>query len=77
MSKLQIAKKQVDGVTVGFVVGFPVWRSRWDHRGKGLITFRSIRNGAIFKSKKKAREFRDRIEKARRADPVTAFSVVD
>lgn len=65
MSQLQVARKTVEGVTIGYVVG---WRTRWKHYWgvqSGGVTFRSVREGLIFKTQKKAEEFRDKIEEKR------------
>lgn len=60
---LQVAAKSYNGVTVGYVVGWPP-RYGVDADGKTGM-FRNIRQGLIFKTETEAREFRDGIEQGR------------
>ena len=61
---LQVAEKKFNGVTVGYVVGRWVCK-RWKWSGESEFTFRSFRNGVLFKTADKAKEFRDKVEKRR------------
>lgn len=61
---LQIARKTYNGVEIGYVVGNWVHARRgWHLRPK--LTFRSIREGVLFKTQDEAREYRDDLENRR------------
>lgn len=61
---LQVAAKSYNGVTVGYVVG---WPPRFGVEADGKTgEFRNIRQGLIFKTETEARAFRDGIERDRK-----------
>jgi len=71
---LQVVKKTYNGVTIGYVVGW--WTSiRYRWMGKSKTTFRSFRNGVVFKTQEKAEKFRDSVE-TRRKDSGVKFEEV-
>jgi len=76
---LQVVEKRAFGVRVGYVVGwwfFP--RRHWGAGHKQEASFRSFRNGVIFKKKSAALEFRDKVEKMRTdAPPVITYTNVE
>jgi hypothetical protein len=60
---LQIVKKTFNGIDVGYVVGW--WfttRYYWGAERDNDRSFRSFRNGVIFKTQAKAEAFRDKVE---------------
>ncbi len=67
---LQVVRKTYNGVTVGYVVGWWFFPRRWYGAASGKQSFRSFRNGVLFKTEKKAIEFRDKIEKRRKESGV-------
>lgn len=76
--RLQVVKKVYCGITVGYVVGWWVRRSRWlrEDSTASHMTFRSIRQGLVFPTVIKAKRFRDGIEK-QRANSALYFESVD
>jgi hypothetical protein len=75
---LQIAKKTAFGKTIGFVVGYWFYPRRgfWGQPDRMTASFRSIREGLIFKTEKQARKFRDKIEEDRQTNGVV-FEKID
>ena len=73
---LQVVRKTYNGVTLGYVVGW--WfTTRWGwHTGTPQVSFRSFRNGVIFKTEEKAKEFRNKVEKMRKDDDTVKFEEV-
>lgn len=73
--KPRIAEKKAFGMTVGFVVGYPIngysWRSQ-----NSWFSFRSIREGLIFKTRDAAEKWRDKME-SKRVENETTFEVLD
>lgn len=71
---LQIVKKTYAGIEIGFVVGwwfYPRRRWSWDTpENRDNVSFRSIREGLIFPTLKKAQKFRDGIEEQRKKSVV-------
>lgn len=60
---LKIVEKRYSGVTVGYVVGYWTF-TRW-YRSNQRLTFRSIREGLLFKTLEDARAWRDDLENRR------------
>lgn len=74
--RLQVVKKTYCGVTIGYIVGWWFDPARWrgwgydENTKKRGMSFRSFRNGVVFKTQAKAEKFRDDVEKRREASVV-------
>jgi len=66
-SKLVVAKKSYNNVTIGYIVG-------WKHRYCGMV--RNIRANLVFDSAVKARRFKSSME-SKRISPYVEFEILD
>lgn len=75
-NKPVIVEQSVNGVSVGYKVGWWYRRGGWWNRDDAL-TFRNIRADSMFKTLSEAQAFRDTIEETRGTGPTLKTVTVD